>query len=957
MTDFEPAPSPVTATNVMNRASESPHVHDLILEDAVRVKERYRNTVEKGRAVSHELKAIGDFVAEVKMSIFAHGKEQTVLDDERKRIVDLGKKAGFNTDLFEEVIFKSRVVEKEGEVVKNTVPGGLISQGQETLGRIAPTEKNQRDVGVLVVDCVQRLLMESIDQVKPQAGDQSGVSTAKSLSSRELEIMRDVHNMRFAYGNKVEVETNAGPVLVSRRDLFAQWLDTFIMDMANMQDRIVEGSLANHQTAVYDSYRWVKDISQSVQAGEITNIFPTPYTRSVKEAMDVAYQKRNGLLKFILFGDAGVGKTRQIIDFNREKERETVVINFHHFISFDELVGQTSIAVNLGDGNQNEKLNGLCQRFVDSQPTGEVFWTDMQNVFDHLTPQQREHYITVEGMVHNYGKGLSDGKVVDETGELPGREEIMKKFQLRIKAIRDMTVLDMKPEEDMQSRFVKGAILKAIHEGKVVCFDEMDKAGPHAIEGMLSFLSESAGEVWHSQAGDVAIPHWFYITGTSNARGIGNQAVAMEGKGVREGIATEMNKFLADRCEQISINPQPVKDSLMIAGVLLTDDDGILQINQEDQYKLIAALSYIMPALQNEKLPVAYTNRVINSICSRLVRREVVSLGNGIVSRYERTQLSVKDAVELSLKTMKEISLGNEGKAKVDKVIQQYASLLGEDKLSQYGKGRAFFIEGPEAKYTAVSKIWDQPLFQAIASMESDPLRLTDQQVQAINASLMHVDWQTAVDATDRPPARLFGSTNGWQLEASASGVSLIATIGESERKKIVGRKSVATGNFDHASVVARDQLGKAFAVKTVDGGSRTITIMANGTKRFEEADIRIAKGEPTAYIDPLGKLFIVEVDGKIQCGELNGKYNHNVSSSGRILDVSPDGRFFTYRDNEQNRCLLMDVSNLVKPPVGIDLPESWPSARFVGKGVVVGLSETGQIIDDGDHTKLITIS
>jgi MoxR-like ATPase len=744
----------------------------------------------------------------------------------------------------------------------------------------------------------------------------------------------------------------------SPRELLTAGLDNYVTKVIDIDKAAVDAYLSDPDLATYDTYSWIKEISQAVASKEIAGIFPTPYTESVEQLIETAHTKRNGLLKYILYGEAGVGKTRLIQETDRKKGKNTVVINFHHFISFEDLIGQTATTVNLGGASAVENLEKAVERFVTKPQNEGEFWQDMTNVFDGLPEDQKGQFGSVDNMVGSFGKDLGE----TASSQSQNRDVIRSDFQKRIKAIRDTALLglDTGTEKDLQARWVQGAISKAINEGNVVCFDEMDKAGKYAIEGLLSFLSYSPGDAWKFQGGTIKIPSDFYITATSNSANIGGLTDSQD-----------MNRYLADRCEQIMVKPQPVKDALMIAAVNLSNESGVLLINEEEQVHLINAFSYILPKLQEAGLSMPVTNRIIKTICSRLVDYQEMPDGKRhyfrITDQTGNPQ-SVADALRLSLLTMKGMSLGKDGEKKVALVLDEYLGLIQKNQIPEFGSDLLTLLTLPsqteeERRVKVAESIWRQPLFKTIAALESDIPNTVMPRPEIVDGSSVRIDdFSNLVAKVPSLKMKILGRRNGILIEPSKEGLYMRSFSPDSA---LVGEKLVVQGDYSDAQITSADQLGEVFAIKKNETNHEVIV---------KGEILTLEPGNIPITVDPKGRYVISNKDGSLHVsriireGEEDGNKKYKLveipydNLGEEVVDISNDGQRVIIKS--KNGLQLIDLSNIQSesftapyPPTNLIL-ENWQRARFLGNRLIIGLTDEEKIATDADgRTKLVKIS
>lgn len=951
-----------------------------VINDKLSVKDRYHSEVESRQAQIGTLKATNKFLHEIKVHTMPGGatKNGQALDQSH---LDQLKEISARRDLLDARLEKQTIAKEEYDLQKT-----LLSQKEKALHTkhdIAQIDKKKlldlaQKTGATGEEIEKALFGEadSDDKIGLIAECRNIWSSVLPLSKRRFLIGQKIADFfSETYKDKPEltpftseektipIDTPKGKIKMSPKELLAQHLDGYTSRVINLRESAIQACLADPELATYEAYEWTRVVSGQVEKGN-SKIFPTEYTEAVKQQIQIAHEKRNGLLKYILFGEAGVGKTKLIEANDSERGKKTVVINFHHYITFEELIGQTAIAIDLGGSTSLEKLNQAVQRFVEGNPKTEIFWQDMETVFKMLPADKRSRFTSVEDMVNQFGRGLDptiDKQELQDSN--PDRAKIQKEFQDRLKGVRDMTLLGLHSpgQENLESRYVRGVLLKIIDEGKgniVPCFDELDKAGPYAVESLLSFLSYGQGDTWNFQGGSIKIPDNFYISATSNRSNIG--AVTN---------SQDMNRYLADRCEQILVNPQPVKDALKIASVLISDENGNLMLNEQEQIHLINAFSYIIPRLQQYDLPMPVTNRVIRTICSRLIDFQMGSDGRKhfyrILNKAGQSQ-SVAEAVRLSTLRMKQMSLGQEGTEKVQKILGEYSSLLGEGKIAKFSSAFSPLFTESEgetqsvSRASVVSSIWEQPLFVAIGRMQSDLPSFGGTRLEEVDSDLLGIDkLGNTVEAVEKFDMRRLGCKNGIGFETDNNGIFMISQT--SDRQE-VGRKTMINGDYEGAVIVGADQVGNMIVAKKKDNSLNLIvdghTLLLN------------VKNEKETVVDPLGKYFITAGDSNLTLSipsyNAEGVFEPQKidfgTTNGTIIDVSPDGKRIVYKDSVGLH--IADLGDINEITAGHSIHtydlvmKDWEGARFVGNSFLVGQTKDAVTpVNEDGKISVITVT
>lgn len=903
-----------------------------IMADASEVRGQYAKEVLTRRKEAQELHVFSTFLNELKTKSMVGGSgtdSDVALFTER--LITLAESLGANKESAEKLLV--------GDNESENNPG-LIIELRKMWQTPATGEKG---VDRQVLDQNQRSLL---------------VGRRVAQACTELFAGNTNLNLVLSAEKNIPLQTSRGEIMVSAQDLLAQKMDEFPARLAAIQESIVQATLTKPELATYDAHLWARDVQRRYIEGGL-RIFPTPSTEHTRKQIDKAHSKRNGLLKYILFGEAGVGKTQLILADDADKGRETVVINFHEFLTFDELIGHTADVIDIGGGSSVDRFDKAITRFVETNQSEEDFWTDMTNMYDRI-PALKNKYASVEELVRDYGKGVNPDLTL-EPEDNDDRTQIRGNFQARLKAIRDSALLGMKgePEADLQARWVQGAVMKAMDEGKVVCFDELDKAGKYAIDGLLSFLSLSPGSKWDFQGGSRVIPEDFYICATSNK--------SISGSLIEDGKEGKMNRFLADRSEQIRVKPQPVKDGLMLASVHLSDNKGNLLLNQEDQVYMVNTFSYILPRLQEAGLGMPVTNRVINTICSRLVNYEKQPDGSTHYYRVasEGQPLSVAKALQESVLNMKEMSLSGGEAQIVEGILHEYQSLIGSGQIHEFGEDWIFDITDDTTgsdylalRTDAIDSVWRQPLYRAIGGLTSTISSMSPMEFELIGDEVIgSPDIESILQNIPTLESRRMGLTNGIVIEPNAQGIDQVSRI-EPTSQTDIGRHRILKGDYSGAQVIGADELGETLAVQKT-GGEIQIIFRGSGA---EPITVSPESGKKPVMIDPKGRYIVWKnTDGSTETELISNPspktpptappvpIRHTLGGpTSEIIDITPDGRRMLVKETTGLRLVTLNLGENTTTFSNYDMPRvEWDRARFIGDKLITGVDSTGQVYRD----------
>ena len=371
---------------------------------------------------------------------------------------------------------------------------------------------------------------------------------------------------------------------------------------------------------------WLVQTSEEARSGrelpdgsrEKRKIYETPYYRAVLKELEMRSKKRNGVGGVILYGPPGTGKTELIKELNRKDGYDTHVVNLHKYTSFADLLAERQLSTNIDpSASLAEKLGTIVDKFQAANP--DQFRAAVTEAFTTLQAQGK---VDADQGIADFLRPIVATSEVDLDAVLSADnvdwDAIHKAFLTKQQA----RILTTGHGSDMQEGvedIVRGEILLAIKRGKRVLLDELDKAGPSAHGGLLTFLAQSPGESVTFGNTREEIPPWFRVDATSNA--------------------TDLNEYLRNRFSEVHLGTPPAKDQLMIAATRLIDEEGVVQLSPFEQEQLAAFFTYVVPRanalLESAKGASAISNRDIQSLTANLVNYD----------NRERTALSMEDSL------------------------------------------------------------------------------------------------------------------------------------------------------------------------------------------------------------------------------------------------------------------------------------------------------------------------
>ncbi|MDO8503931.1 MAG: AAA family ATPase [bacterium] len=489
----------------------------------------------------------------------------------------------------------------------------------------------------------------------------------------------------------------------------------------------------------FEMQEWIRTTGREARAGR--RIFETPFYRSLLDKLRFIGRKKNGLGGAILYGPPGTGKTELLQEKNRKQGFKTRVVSIHHYSSYADLVGEKVVSLNIDPGTSFvQKTKIVLDAFADQSP--EEFGTDIEAIFNRLRSEGR---LGPNDTILDFLSSIAllDMKDVVDEGERTERgltpEGWRSVRDIFVSSLRGRMLRTALPEryQEKPESLVMGEILLAIENGERVVLDEIDKAGPNSLGGLLGFLALSPGGYIQLGEKQITIPSWFIVDATSNS--------------------SELEQYLRDRFSHFEVSTPPVKDQLMIAAVRLSDGEGNILLSDYEQNQFVALFAYVIPqvnALLGEKGHPPISNRGIQEFTSYLVDFGLM----------ERTKVSFSEAVKRFLLESKTWAQDEATADSIKEILARFRHIV-EDRPIDLTKGLPSRAVSPEQSdrlkrkstwAAALKGVVESPLIIAINGLGEKPdpfavpkitqVSLTDQQREDIRQFLK--------DRTSRESAR-----------------------------------------------------------------------------------------------------------------------------------------------------------------------------------------------------------
>ncbi|MBI2018670.1 AAA family ATPase [Candidatus Daviesbacteria bacterium] len=714
-----------------------------------------------------------------------------------------------------------------------------------------------------------------------------------------------------------------------------------LMTVAKTEEEVAR---LDPKVMAFELRRWLATTAKEARVGKKTpegktkkrKIYETPYYRGILKELHRLSKRRNGVGGVILYGPPGTGKTELVQEKNEQQGYETHVVSIHHYTSFADLLADKAITLRTDLGAPlAQKLDTVISYFKGKSP--EEFGRAMTTIYTALQSsgklgqdQQLSQFLLPYLSLDQ--KGVID-LLAKSSFSTEDWQHIQNAFFAKQEARLLRTSLDPSHQETMED-IVRGEILLAIRKSKGtgrkirVLLDEIDKAGPNSLGGLLTFLAKSPGETITIGEVTEEIPSWFVVDATSNS--------------------LELNEYLTDRFSHLEVGTPPPKDQLMIAGVRLSDDEGNIQLTPYEQEQLVGFFVYVLPRI-NALLSSAkvgwppISNRGIQELTGNLVD----------FSNMQRTNLSVSEAVRRLLLENKMWARDPKLRTKLEDMLDiEFAAVLRDEPIKIKRRGTPVSQEPANLgqRYNqALEGTITSPMITAINGLADADTEVSGHKTTIEEVTLNETQQSLVRDFLAYERGRMRGLTDIYPLpigfiiqertEGERANLQLISVPNDRKVHLIhsqpvpIGR--IAGASYDGTVIVLSSELDK---------DSDTLRVIRPfDTKGGESNEGQIKKGETAvdrtgtyiAQLNPSDNLLLIfRTDNIQQSRGITGVEDFQFSSDGKLILVKKQGGG-TWVHSSSNLASIIDEP--------LDQPDQGYEWKFVGNHMLLQVPKDEQ--------------
>lgn len=817
------------------------------------------------------------------------------------------------------------IINEEKENGKNKTEAKVGTARQLILDFIRKNHGNllyilQSAMGEVKIEDQERVQREIEDLLVTQVAYVNGVknSLLPQTDRLRLDALTIVGNFLLTRSNGFDkLKTQLGDVGTNDEVKFFDQLARVDeeLSIANEIDRI------SSRNRIFLFRRWLSETGRASFEGtddpvshkrKKLKIFMTPFYESYTERAKFLHRKENGVGGIIYSGPPGTGKTEMAIEVNRKEGYDSRVVQIHHFSTFVDLIGERVVQVGL------DKATSYMQRLMMAR---KWFSEDilrglnaLKEYYERGIASGKINAPTFEDFMSNYGGNiqLTDNEQLPMEGfyDIKDQRAILRFIKYLDRQIAGAT-LGKETGSDMDD-WVNGEILIAIEQKKRVVLDELDKAGQYSLGGLLTLLSRSSGETFTVGEKTVEIPSWFKIDATVNQMTLGSAQKREDGGKTKE--------YLYDRFSTLSVGYPPVKDSLMIAAVKLSDREGNILLSEREQEQVVGIFTYIVPELRKlydaEKDVSPVTHRVIQDLSSFLVDPQT----------RRRTTVSVEKALHMALQENRAIG-GKEGGAEaIERILKDYSRMYQQP--AEVFKRPLRLSRKPsraEVVDDALKRILTAPMM--IAATGSEVMELPYQEDVGYSLVELTPEQMDEISRNQEAGAKaedMTGMGFSEYLQVSKDGRSIQAVLASRDDQPVMWSNSFAIDKQDRPPQVQQvSDDGRVLIVKTSENGDERLkvfhlwqndpTTLISSLVDEPGTHLEVTKDGAHLFEQKGNEVLIARTFDIYDKARQQHKPRESFKSfcEGRNFRLSPDGRFIIVENLTGDRTRLYEVDRL----------------------------------------------
>lgn len=648
------------------------------------------------------------------------------------------------------------------------------------------------------------------------------------------------------------------------------------------------------EIATFETHDWIATTAREARAGQ--KIYSTPYYENMLDNLHFLGRKKNGVGNVILYGPPGTGKTELLQEKNRREGYDTRVINIHYYTNFEGLIAGRSIQLGLDpSASLSQKMQTVVESFEGSSP--DEIRSTFQNLQEQLQAEGKiDPNMTLEEFI---------GQFTSTTPNNDGDWAAIKEDFIKTAKARILRTSLPQNYQELFKDLVEGEILLAMQNGQRVVLDEIDKAGPTSLGGILSFLAKSPGETFSIGNSEVTIPSWFKIDATNNS-------------------TEQLTPWLQDRFAAKELTTPPAKDQLLIAAVRVADSEGNILLSPQEQVQLAGFFTYVVPEI-NDVL-ISYGEAPISN-------RRIQELGSYLVDfgNQERTALSFEESVTRLFKNRVWAS-NPDLTATLEGIVKKYKGIITAppETFKTSPNAEVKPLTRRERRDSGLDTIEKSPLIKAINGLPNEIDAARTVKIQPITLTVDQM--KDAQDVIAESSEQVFDSENAYALSVGFTVLTTndkisINSVGDDVTKLIEVVKAAP------GKIVGASADGNILLFAKPNTGITSINLIAGSDEAI------IARGYDKPQVSPDGsKILAVNPTNRALLNHTGDTDWDLVETNVGKFEFSKSGEFIL-AERTDNQTSIISGGNL--RVVGRLEGSGW---KIIGGDLVVRQDNTGAI-------------